>query len=95
MMLRRTVHFAGRVQGVGFRYTVARLAEQHAVAGYVQNLPDGQVRLVMEGEQEAQDTLLKDIRRHFARHIAAEQQEESPATGEFGAAAPGALSIRH
>ena len=44
-----TVHFSGRVQGVGFRYTALWLAKEFEVAGYVQNLPDGRVRLEVEG----------------------------------------------
>jgi acylphosphatase len=47
-----TVHFSGRVQGVGFRYTALWLAKEFAVAGYVQNLPDGRVRLEVEGTAE-------------------------------------------
>jgi acylphosphatase len=40
---RRRVHYSGRVQGVGFRFTSQRLAERYAVTGYVRNLPDGRV----------------------------------------------------
>ena len=47
-----TVHFSGRVQGVGFRYTALWLAKEFEVAGYVQNLPDGRVRLEVEGETD-------------------------------------------
>jgi len=47
-----TVHFSGRVQGVGFRYTALWLAKEFEVAGYVQNLPDGRVRLEAEGEAQ-------------------------------------------
>lgn len=45
-----TVHFSGRVQGVGFRYSALGMAREFDVAGYVQNLPDGRVRLEVEGE---------------------------------------------
>jgi acylphosphatase len=45
-----TVHFAGRVQGVGFRYQALALARGFDVAGFVQNLPDGRVCLEVEGE---------------------------------------------
>jgi acylphosphatase len=45
-----TVHFSGRVQGVGFRYSALVMAKEFEVTGYVQNLPDGRVRLVVEGE---------------------------------------------
>jgi acylphosphatase len=45
-----SVHFSGRVQGVGFRFTALAVAREFDVAGYVQNLPDGRVRLEVEGE---------------------------------------------
>jgi acylphosphatase len=44
-----TIHFSGRVQGVGFRYTALQIAREYEVAGYVQNLPDGRVRIEAEG----------------------------------------------
>ena len=47
---RVSVIYRGRVQGVGFRYTTARLAESHPVEGYVMNQDDGTVRLEAEGD---------------------------------------------
>ncbi|KPK46820.1 MAG: acylphosphatase, partial [Planctomycetes bacterium SM23_25] len=38
MTVRRHVYYGGRVQGVGFRYTVMRLAGARAVTGFVKNL---------------------------------------------------------
>ena len=46
----REIHYAGRVQGVGFRYTVRSLAARFDVTGFVRNLPDGRVHLVVEGD---------------------------------------------
>ena len=40
--------YSGRVQGVGFRYTVKQVAAGYDVAGTVRNLPDGRVELVAE-----------------------------------------------
>lgn len=47
-----TVFFAGRVQGVGFRYQTLQVAKEFEVAGYVQNLPDGRVQLEAEGRPD-------------------------------------------
>ena len=47
-----TVHFAGRVQGVGFRYQTLQVAKGFEVSGYVTNLPDGRVQLEAEGEAD-------------------------------------------
>jgi acylphosphatase len=40
---------SGRVQGVFFRDTLRRQADERGVAGWVRNLPDGQVEAVLEG----------------------------------------------
>jgi acylphosphatase len=52
-VVRYRVLISGRVQGVFFRDTCRRLAEQHGVAGWVRNLPDGRVEAVFEGPPEA------------------------------------------
>jgi acylphosphatase len=46
-----TVIYSGRVQGVGFRYTVKTVATGFEVSGTVRNLPDGKVELVAEGDR--------------------------------------------
>jgi acylphosphatase len=45
----------GRVQGVGFRYFAMRQANQLGVSGFVKNLPDGNVEIVVEGDREVVD----------------------------------------
>ncbi len=47
----------GRVQGVGFRYFVARAARDLGLSGYVRNLPDGTVEVAAAGGRAAVDTL--------------------------------------
>lgn len=44
-MTARQVIYSGRVQGVGFRYSVKQLASGYEVTGLVKNLPDGRVLL--------------------------------------------------
>jgi acylphosphatase len=80
---RRCCHFLGRVQGVGFRYTVRNLAMQYNVAGYVRNLPDGRVEMVMEGPVQEMDHLLTDVSRKMEGYIRSIDTAEYPATGEF------------
>ena len=82
-MERRRVHFAGRVQGVGFRYTAVSIARRYAVAGYVQNLPDGRVVLVAEGAEAELDRYLADLRETMREYIRDIESESGPATGEF------------
>ena len=66
---RRRVYFAGRVQGVGFRFTAQRLAEGYAVTGYVRNLHDGRVELVAEGEPATVDSLVHAIRAEMGHKV--------------------------
>ena len=54
-MVRYRVLISGRVQGVFFRDTCRRLAEQHGVTGWVRNLPDGRVEALAEGDADAVD----------------------------------------
>jgi len=81
---RLTARFAGRVQGVGFRYTTLDLAATLAVAGYVSNLPDGDVELIAEGaEADLRELLARLERSHLGRFILRVEQQWSPATGAF------------
>ncbi len=53
---------AGVVQGVWFRYFVAREARRLGLAGFVRNLPDGRVEVVAEGERAALERLVAAFR---------------------------------
>ena len=66
-MIRRRVLVSGLVQGVFFRDTCRRVAEQAGVAGWVRNLPDGRVEAVFEGEAAAVEQLVAWTRRGPAR----------------------------
>ena len=82
-MHRRTCHFSGRVQGVGFRYTVKNVAMQYDVLGYVKNLDDGRVELVMEGPDQQMDHLVHDVQQRMNGYIRDVAMNDAPATGEF------------
>lgn len=82
-MTRKTIHFAGHVQGVGFRYTTQALAREFDVVGCVKNLSDGRVRLEVEGEAPEIDRFVERIREHMGAHIRHVDSTSSPATGEF------------
>jgi acylphosphatase len=62
------VFYSGRVQGVGFRYSVKRLAASYEVVGWVRNLPDGRVELQIEGEKTEVDDFLAEIAKSSLRH---------------------------
>lgn len=74
------VHYEGRVQGVGFRWTVKDLACGFEVAGTVKNLPDGRVELFAQGEEA--DDFLEAIRTSgLAGHIEKERVSEVATLG--------------
>jgi acylphosphatase len=52
----------GRVQGVGFRFFVLRVANQLPIAGWVSNEQDGSVRCVAEGSRHDLGRLLDALR---------------------------------
>jgi acylphosphatase len=60
-MIARRVFFEGKVQGVGFRATVKRIATGFDIAGTVLNLPDGRVELFCQGDAEEVDGFIEDI----------------------------------
>lgn len=95
-MTRYIVHFDGRVQGVGFRFTTQHVAANYDVAGYVQNLPDGRVRLEAEGEAQTVQSFLDDLRSQMHRYIHNTDVETAQPTGEFGEPSdPRSFGIRH
>ena len=49
-MERYLIIFKGRVQGVGFRYTAQRYANDFNLTGQVENLDNGDVRVEVQGE---------------------------------------------
>ena len=56
---RSHVFVSGRVQGVGFRATTRRHADQHGVDGWVRNLDDGRVEAVFEGPPDAVEAMVE------------------------------------
>ena len=48
---------------MGFRYAVRERARSRGVAGYVRNLPSGDVEAAFEGEPAAVDALVEFCRR--------------------------------
>jgi|SRR5690348_1123247 acylphosphatase len=81
--VREEVRFSGRVQGVGFRYTVNETARRFAVTGFVENLPDGRVRLVVESTAGEIDRFVAAVEAEMRRYITGVDRRREPAVGEF------------
>ena len=78
------VYYQGRVQGVGFRWAVREVATGFDVTGWVRNLSDGRVELVVEGERPELEAFQDAIpKAGLRRLIRATTEDWSKGTGEF------------
>ena len=82
-VVRREVVFSGRVQGVGFRATFQRHAEDAAVRGWVRNEPDGTVRAHLLGPAQAVDRVILRVRGSFGSSIGDIVEVEPDSLEEF------------
>jgi acylphosphatase len=81
---RVTIYYSGRVQGVGFRYSVRTLVNGFEVTGVVRNLDDGRVELIAEGARAELEGLLEAVRQSdVGRFIRQEQLDWTDARNEF------------
>jgi acylphosphatase len=66
--------FSGGVQGVGFRFTALNIARRCALTGFVRNVPDGKVELLVQGNEDDINDCLEDLQQIFsARDTQVEQ----------------------
>jgi acylphosphatase len=77
------IYYSGRVQGVGFRYTARALALRFEVTGFVRNVPDGRVQMVVEGSPPEIQRFIEAIGVEMRGYIRDAQQSIHPATGRF------------
>ncbi|MEQ9454986.1 MAG: acylphosphatase [Phycisphaeraceae bacterium] len=72
------VIYAGDVQGVGFRFTAARLAQAFPITGFVRNLSDGTVHLEAQGSPFDLDAFLDRLAHDMAPNIQHTSQTNIP-----------------
>lgn len=90
-MITTQVFYEGNVQGVGFRYTVKRIARGFDVTGWIRNLADGRVELQASGAEIEVRAFLDAIAESELRaHI--RERVEAPAASP---AATRGFEIRH
>lgn len=76
------LRISGRVQGVGYRYYMARAAREYGVTGWVRNRTDGSVEAVICGTPEAIELMIVWARRGPDR-AAVTQVEINEGSGEY------------
>lgn len=65
----RRIVVSGRVQGVGFRYYILKVAQDLELKGFVRNLPNGKVEIEVEGPLSEVEMLVDYCRVGPARAI--------------------------
>lgn len=75
--------FAGRVQGVGFRFIAHSIANRYRLAGFVRNQPDGTVEMVVQGAAEDIDDCIADMKENFSGYIRETKIEEVPCDVQY------------
>jgi acylphosphatase len=83
-MKRLTAYVSGKVQKAGYRARVMDFAKAFGLKGVVQNLDDGRVRIMAEGEDATLEQFLKaiDIKNTVIR-VDSISKDYSEATGEY------------
>ena len=79
----RHIVFAGRVQGVGFRFTAHALANRYQLAGFVRNLMDGTVEMIAQGSPDDIEDCIRDIEGSYHDSIRETKTEEIPVDPSF------------
>ncbi len=75
---------SGRVQGVGFRFSAYDEAKDLALAGWVRNIPGGEVEIVAEGSKENLQMLAAWARLGPpSAHVTEVREDWLDSTGEF------------
>ena len=68
-VIAKHIIYSGRVQGVGFRFTVLNVANKYRLTGSVRNLNNGAVEVYVQGPAESLDSFQRDIDESFAGYI--------------------------
>ena len=71
------------VQGVGFRYTVHRIAAALGLRGWVKNLRDRRVEIMVEGPKEQIEKLTEELAEQFGSYIKEKNINYSSSAGHF------------
>lgn len=82
-LTRTEAYFSGQVQGVGFRYSTRRVAQDYQVTGIVKNLLGGRVQVVAEGTATESKRFVEAVESEMSQYVTHVERKASDATGEF------------
>jgi acylphosphatase len=74
-MISLQIFFEGRVQGVGFRWSIRHIAKGFDVTGWVRNLIDGRVEMQVNGDEAEVRAFLEAIGQSELRPLIRKQTE--------------------
>ena len=83
------VRYTGRVQGVGFRWNTVKCSENLDLTGYVKNLSDGSVEVIVQGKSENVDRFLNSVSSVMKEYIAGTEESEGQPVE------PGSFQVRY
>jgi acylphosphatase len=81
----RAIRIHGKVQGVGYRFFATRVARRLGLKGSIENMRDGTVEAMVEGEKKAIDDWLEELKEgpRYAE-VTKIDQETKEYTGRLG-----------
>ncbi len=83
--IRIRTFYSGKVQGVGFRWTVRNISNNFEIDGYVKNLADGRVEMVAEGDEKQVGAFIEAINERMSGYIRdIRKEKERPAEEKSG-----------
>jgi len=83
-MIRANLYISGKVQHANYRSKVVSLAKKYNVTGNIQNLSNGNVKIIAEGEEKDMERFIKDINiQNTLINVTDLKKEYSTPTGEY------------
>ena len=84
-MMKLTAFVSGKVQEVGYRARIVDIANAFGLKGMIENLKDGRVKIIAEGEDEKLKWFecAMDIKNTLI-YVSSIEKKYSPASNEFG-----------
>jgi acylphosphatase len=83
-MRRLTAYVSGKVQEVGYRGRIVGIARELGLTGIIENLLDGRVKIIAEGDDEKLKLFESAIdMKNALIYVSSIDKEYSPAMGEF------------